>query len=111
MSACLELMTDLSHPNSHPNAVPVLPHVHTTPKRHVHNAPPGHPPYTAKITDTEDGLLIETYKPKCLIKTTAEPQLFRPVLSSPKHAGTASNATQELDDLMASLSDFKVDIN
>ena len=102
--------------HSHPNAVPVLPHVHTSPKRHVHSpqtvhtAPPGHSPYTAKITDTEDGLLIETYKPKCQIKTTAEPIAMRPVLSSPKHAGTASNATQELDDLMASLSDFKVNI-
>ena len=85
-----------------------MPPVHSSPKRHVHNAPPGHTPYTARITDTEDGLLIETYKPKCQTAQIVTEQPQRPILSSPKHSGTASNATQELDDLMASLSDFKV---
>lgn len=43
------------------------------------------------------------------IKVTSSPQ--HAVSSPPKHPASASNATRELDDLMASLSDFKVVCN
>lgn len=47
--------------------------------------------------------LIFTVKPQT---ATSSPQHV--LLASPKHPKSASNATRELDDLMASLSDFKV---
>jgi hypothetical protein len=54
----------------------------------------------------EETTTTESARPQLMSSSAQQPQ--HGILSSPKHAGTASNATRELDDLMASLSDFKV---
>jgi hypothetical protein len=54
----------------------------------------------------EEDTTAESARPQLMSSSAQQPQ--HGILSSPKHAGTASNATRELDDLMASLSDFKV---
>ncbi|CAG2100472.1 unnamed protein product [Medioppia subpectinata] len=141
-----QLIHNLEHNLHNPHSPTHVHHVHTsppasrrpaattptTPKQvHIVADPIGHRPYQARITDTDAGLLIESYKPRCQTTPGAgndlhhqhyqhhQPQPQRGILSSPKHAsqgnapagggqGSASNATQELDDLMASLSDFKM---
>jgi paxillin len=54
----------------------------------------------------EEETTTESARPQLMSSSAQQPQ--HGILSSPKHAGTASNATRELDDLMASLSDFKM---
>jgi paxillin len=54
----------------------------------------------------EETTTTESARPQLMSSSAQQPQ--HGILSSPKHAGTASNATRELDDLMASLSDFKM---
>ncbi|XP_054155528.1 leupaxin-like isoform X2 [Oppia nitens] len=136
-----QLIYNLEHNLHNPHSPTHVHHVHNSPKSsptpftqqqqhqqqqqqqqqqnyHNHsNVPLGHRPYQARITDTDSGLLIESYKPKCQVNSSPiiSEQPRKGILSSPKHVvhnqpttSTASNATQELDDLMASLSDFKM---